>query len=74
MGEAAPPAEDAAAPAPGAVGGGGGMPAGEREWLLADKQQTLVEELLEVRGRHRLGPMDWGGATCLAAGGAAALH
>lgn len=31
------------------AGGGGGMDAEEREWLLADKQQQLVEELLEVR-------------------------
>jgi hypothetical protein len=39
---AQPPAPPAAAAAGAAVG------ADEREWLLADKQQQLVEELLEV--------------------------
>jgi hypothetical protein len=49
-GEAEGPAEQGGGggAAAAAAAGGGALPTSEREWLLADRQQQLVPELLEV--------------------------
>ncbi|KIY93260.1 hypothetical protein MNEG_14702 [Monoraphidium neglectum] len=64
-GEAEGPAEQGGGggAAAAAAAGGGALPTSEREWLLADRQQQLVPELLEVAREELVSVLQQAGQT-----------